>query len=115
MAGPPFAGAANKLHSISNVEHEGTFNGREEWREADGGKGGYGGNDCEEEGFEFGQELAAGDGKRRVGGWDLTRRCRIWKAKVGRESFPKPGNEVVETAVGKRGSGGGWAAECDEG
>ena len=54
---------------------------------------------CEGEGFELGQELTAGDGKRRVEGRDLTRRCRIWKAKVGRESFPKPGNEVVETAV----------------
>ena len=59
--------------------------------------------------------MTAGDGERRVEGWDLTRRCRIWKAKVGRESFPKPGNEVVETEVRKCGSGDRWAAGCDEG
>jgi len=70
---------------------------------------------CEEVGFEFGQELTAGDGKRRVRGWNLTRRWGIWKTEVGREGFPKPRNEVVETAVGKRGSGRGWAAECNEG
>jgi len=66
-------------------------------------------------GFEFGQELTAGNGKRRVRERNLTWRWRVWEAKVRRESFPKPGNEVVETAVRKRSSGGGWAAECDEG
>ena len=45
--------------------------------------------------------MTAGDGKRRVEGRGLTRRCRIWKAKVERESFPKPGNKVVKTAIGK--------------
>ena len=70
---------------------------------------------CEEEGFELGQELTAGDGKGRVKGRDLTRRRRIWNAKVRRESFPEPGNEVVEAAVGKCSSGDRWAAECNEG
>ncbi len=66
-------------------------------------------------GFKFGEELAAGVGESRVGEWNLTWRVRVRKAKVGRESFPKSGNVVVEAAVRERGSGGGWAAECDKG
>ena len=70
---------------------------------------------CEEVGFEFGQELTAGDGKSRVGQLNLAGRCRVWKAKVRRKSFPKSGNKVMETAIGKCGSGGRWAAECNKG
>ena len=44
---------------------------------------------CEEVGFEFGQELTAGDGKRRVRGWNLTRRWGDLEDGGREGGFPK--------------------------
>ena len=66
----------------------------------------------EELGFEFGKELTERHGQKRL---DMERGVRIWsfkEPKRWRDGFPKPWNEVMETAVGQLSFDSWGTTEC---
>ena len=67
---------------------------------------------CEEVGFEIGKELSARHGQKRL---DLERGARIWSLEEPKrwgDGFPKPWNEVMETAVGQFSFDSWGTTEC---